>query len=99
MLNSFFVEYHLELEDGASPYRDILEKLLPAVASELKLEKNWSYQELYLAMLEASAKLLRVQKYKIYTEKELFEEIQRKWEGLEKKEELPDFVEYMLSTW
>ena len=50
-------------------------------------------------MLEASAKLLRVQKYKIYTEKELFEEIQRKWEGLEKKEELPDFVEYMLSTW
>ncbi len=95
----FLEEYHLELEDGASPYRDILEKLLPAVASELKLEKNWSYQELYLAMLEASAKLLRVQKYKIYTEKELFEEIQRKWEGLEKKEELPDFVEYMLSTW
>ncbi len=96
----FLEEYDLTLEDGSSPYRDILEKLLPAVASELKLEKNWSYQELYLAMLEASARLLRVQKYKVYTEKELLSEIKRKWSGMdrEKREKLPDFVEYSLST-
>ncbi len=96
----FLEEYSLELENGASPYRDILEKLLPAVAQELKLEKNWSYQELYLAMLEASAKLLRVQKYQIYTEDELLSEVRRKWEAMaeEKREKLPDFVEYILST-
>lgn len=96
----FLEEYGLELENGASPYRDILEKLLPAVAQELKLEKNWGYQELYLAMLEASAKLLRVQKYQIYTENELLGEVRRKWEAMaeEKREKLPDFVEYILST-
>lgn len=96
----FLEEYGLELENGASPYRDILEKLLPAVAQELKLEKNWGYQDLYLAMLEASAKLLRVQKYQIYTENELLGEVRRKWEAMaeEKREKLPDFVEYILST-
>ena len=96
----FLEEYGLELENGASPYRDILEKLLPAVAQELKLEKNWGYQDLYLAMLEASAKLLRVQKHQIYTENELLGEVRRKWEAMaeEKREKLPDFVEYILST-
>lgn len=96
----FLEEYGLELENGASPYRDILEKLLPVVAQELKLEKNWGYQDLYLAMLEASAKLLRVQKYQIYTENELLGEVRRKWEAMaeEKREKLPDFVEYILST-
>ncbi len=96
----FLEEYGLELENGASPYRDILEKLLPAVAQELKLEKNWGYQDLYLAMLEASAKLLHVQKYQIYTENELLGEVRRKWEAMaeEKREKLPDFVEYILST-
>lgn len=51
-------------------------------------------------MLEASAKLLRVQKYQIYTENELLGEVRRKWEAMaeEKREKLPDFVEYILST-
>lgn len=95
----FLEKYELAPEEESSPYRDILEKLLPAAASELKLEKNWSYQDLYLGILEASAKLLRIQKYKVYTERELLAEIKRKWDGmaLEKKEKLPNFVEYLLS--
>lgn len=95
---SYLEKYEIE-EEGLSVYRNVLEKFLPAIAAELKLEKNWSYQELYLSMLEASAKLLRVQKYRIYTEKELLAEIRRKWESreAEKREGLPVFVGYLLS--
>ncbi|MBO5278822.1 MAG: patatin-like phospholipase family protein [Lachnospiraceae bacterium] len=86
---------------GEPLYRSTMEELLPAMASELKLEKEWNYKELYLAALEASARQLRVQKYKIYTEQELLEEIKRKWETLsdEKRESLPEFVAYMLGTY
>lgn len=86
---------------GEPLYRSTMEELLPAMASELKLEKEWNYKELYLAALEASARQLRVQKYKIYTDQELLEEIKRKWETLsdEKRERLPEFVAYMLGTY
>lgn len=80
---------------GMPPYRELLETELPGLATELGLERDWDYQELYLALLEASARLLRVQKYRIYTEGELLTEIQRKWKRMEeeKQAELPDFVE------
>lgn len=95
----FLEEYQLEQEDSSSPYRDILEKVLPQMAEKLRLQRNWSYQELYLAMLEASAKLLRVQKYKIYTETELLLEILDKWNAMEeeKRSLLPDFVLYLIA--
>lgn len=85
---------------GMPPYRDFLEEDLPMLADELKLPRDWDYQELYLAVLEASAKLVRVQKYKIYTEDELLTEIKSKWERMdeEKREELPEFVEYIIQT-
>ena len=88
------------LKAGMPPYRDFLEEDLPMLADELKLSRDWDYQELYLAVLEASAKLVRVQKYKIYTEDELLAEVKSKWERMdkEKREELPEFVEYILQT-
>lgn len=94
----YLEKYEIEAEEELSVYRNVLEKLLPAIAADLKLEKNWNYQELYLSMLEASAKLLRVQKYRIYTERELLAEVRRKWEGreAEKRESLPAFVGYLL---
>lgn len=58
--------------------RNIFEIILPAIASELKLSKEWSYSELYIAMLEASAKLYRMKKYKIYTSDTLLSEIKKK---------------------
>lgn len=58
--------------------RNYMELALSAVASELKLGKDWSYRELYISILEAAAKLLRVQKYKIYTIEEFKEEVQNK---------------------
>lgn len=86
---------------GEPLYRETLEELLPAMAAELKLEKDWNYKELYLAALEASARQLRVQKYKIYTEQELLEEIKRKWDALsgERRESMPEFVTYILGTY
>lgn len=51
--------------------RSMTEIILPVLAEEMKLSKTWTYRELYLAMLEATAKMCRVSKYKIYTLEEL----------------------------
>ena len=53
--------------------------------------KDWTYKELYLAVLEATAKLCRISKYKVYTVDELREKIQEKLHGLSGRE-LPAFV-------
>lgn len=86
------------LKAAIPPYRDFLEKQLPMFAAELGVDRNWDYQDLYLALLETSAKLLRVLKYKIYTEDELMMCIKSKWDRLdvEKQQELPEFVEFVL---
>ena len=51
--------------------RAYLEHLLPLIAAELKLGKDWTYKSLYISMAEAAAKQLKVQKYRIYTIQEL----------------------------
>ena len=53
-------------------------------------------EELYLAMLEASAKLLRVPKYRIYTTDELFETVKKKYEEKEEADELPEFTHRLI---
>lgn len=73
-------------------FRKLLELVFPVFASELKLGREWSYTELYLAMLEATAKLLRVQKYKVYTPESLRAAILKKAEQGEPEEGLPAFA-------
>lgn len=75
--------------------RNYIELALSAVASELKLSKDWSYRELYISILEAAAKLLRVQKYKIYTIEEFKEEVQNKAK-IKKDLLLPVFINAIL---
>lgn len=58
----------------------------------LKLPLGPSPMELYLAMLEASAKQLRVPKYAIYKERELEKIVQRRYHLCKVKDELPEFV-------
>ena len=92
----------LEIQDGShlsdkggSPLRKLTERILPAMAAELKLDKDWSYKELYLSMLEATAKICKVPKYCIYTVEELKEEICKKLEHMGKNPtELPAFVRF-----
>lgn len=80
---------------GKSPLRMWTEVILPTIAQELKLSRHWSYRELYLAMLEASAKICRVSKYCIYTVEELEEKICEKLEyRQEDLSELPAFVRF-----
>lgn len=51
--------------------RRLIGDVLPAIAQELKLPKDWRYDELYIAMLEGTAGRLRISRYNIYTVEEL----------------------------
>lgn len=83
--------YKLETEESRY-LRNMTEIILPVLAEVMKLPKNWTYRELYLSMLEATAKLCRIQKYQIYTLKELQQKVQKRIGNLA-GEEVPDFVQ------
>lgn len=88
--------YHTwEKEEGR--IRAFVEKVLPGVAMELKLSREWTYKELYLAILEATAKICRVPKYRVYTVEEFREEVKNRLLRMspEKSEELPVFVWFL----
>lgn len=83
--------YKLEVQESRA-VRNLTETILPVIAEEMKLSKEWSYRELYLSILEATAKICRIQKYKIYTLQELQDRVREKLPSLE-GEELPAFVQ------
>ena len=62
------------------------------MAFVLKLPIGFTDKELYLAMLEASAKLLRVPKYQIYTVDALGEIVKERYEALADKVNFPRFT-------
>lgn len=83
--------YKLEVQESRA-VRNLTEIILPVIAEEMKLSKEWSYRELYLSILEATAKICRIQKYKIYTLQELQDRVREKLPSFE-GEELPAFVQ------
>ena len=82
--------YKLKVEPGQY-VRKLTEIILPVLAEELQLAKDWNYRELYLSMLEATARICRIRKYKIYTLEELQKKVREKLQ--ETKEELPVFAQ------
>ena len=68
------------------------EVILPVLAEEMKLSKEWDYRELYLSMLEATAKLCRVPKYRIYTLSQLQDAVYGKLYRLHGTD-VPSFVQ------
>lgn len=58
--------------------RSFVELLLPLLAVELKLPKDWNYSSLYLAILETAARHCKVHRYRVYTVQQLLEETKRK---------------------
>ena len=64
----------------------------------LKISPGVSDRELYLAMLEAAAKYLEVQKYRVYTTDELEDAVYQKYEACEEKEGLPRFIRMLMKT-
>ena len=69
--------YYIEETQEECYYKTRIQKLTEIerkqTAFGLRMPLGCTEEELYLAMLEASAKLLRVPKYRIYTTDELFE--------------------------
>ena len=60
-----------DLEAVQGGYRIYTEKVMPALAKELKLKPGWDYKDLYLSLLEALAKQFRISRFKIYTVEDL----------------------------
>ena len=75
-----------------STCRNYMEDTLDAIAEELRMKK-YDYKELYLSIVEATAKLFRIQKYCIYTLEELITEIVNK----KTKITYPAFVSIILN--
>ena len=89
-----FMEWYHIHEEKSQWLRCMTEIVLPGTALELKLSREWNYQELYLAASEATAKLCRIAKYRIYTVEELRDAVLEKMNGMtrEEKDELPVFT-------
>lgn len=69
--------------------RNLTEIILPVIAEELRLSKDWSYRELYLSMLETAARLCRIPKYKIYTLEELQSKVKEKLQKMKGQGAVP----------
>lgn len=89
-----FMEWYHIHEERSQWLRCMTEIVLPGTVLELKLSREWNYQELYLAALEATAKLCRISKYRIYAVEELRDAVLKKMNGMtrEEKNELPVFT-------
>ena len=95
-LDNNIYEYLMEVcqipKESKQYVRNMTEIVLPVMAEELKLSKDWNYKELYLSMLEATARLCRISKYKIYTLRELQDKVYEKLYRLS-GQEVPAFVQ------
>lgn len=67
------------------------------MAFVLKVPLKFTDKELYMAMLEASAKQLRIPKYQVYTMDELFELTAKRYEELAGKIHLPRFTHVLMN--
>ncbi len=96
IMEDVLVAYGMDVEPE-NQVRALVEFTLPQIAEELKLPKDWNYEQLYLSMLEAGAKHLRIPKYEIYTPETLMAAIRKRVAGTEKLLELPDFMPMILN--
>lgn len=90
--------YYIEQTREECYYVEIMSRISELEKAEyrfkLKLPIGCTDEELFLGVLEASAKLMRIQKYKIYKVDELWEAVCLKYEAspIERLEKLPKFV-------
>ena len=101
--------YYIEQTHKECYYKTRIERLSEleraSVVFDLRMGLTATDQELYMAMLESSAKVLRIPKYKIYTVNELENEIRRRYEKIQNEEEykdyrdeIPKFVDLFIQT-
>ena len=77
--------------------KDFTELEKVEIAFALRLKRRYTDVELYMGMLEASAKLLRIPKYQIYTVQELEAEVYKKYEQRKEQINLPRFVRLFMN--
>lgn len=77
--------------------KDFTELEKAEIAFALRLKRRYTDVELYMGMLEASAKLLRIPKYQIYTVQELEAEVYKKYEQRKEQINLPRFVRLFMN--
>ena len=93
--SSLLEAYELN-QEPPQELREFLEVLLPLLAAELKLPKDWTYSSLYLAILEHTARLCKVPRYRVYTVQELLEETRARIRQGRLPERLPDYARLIL---
>ena len=93
--------YYIKPEHNDSWYRDkfhgFSEREKTSIAFLLKLSRDHTEKELYLAMLEASAKQLRVPKYHIYSVEELYQQTKERYHEMVTEIHLPRFTHILFS--
>lgn len=58
--------------------RQIFEQIMPEIANMLKLNKNADYEELFTEMIEVASEYLMINRYQIFTIRELLDQIKQK---------------------
>lgn len=84
-------DFHTDMEEQGV-LRSYVEDVLPGLADMLGLDRSWDYKELYLSVLEATAKQLKVSKYNIYTLQELEEQVRERYDRCKIRSKLPVFT-------
>lgn len=97
VLNSILSIYKVNIPNEGYHIRVLVEVIYPAIALELKLGREWSYETLYLSMLETAAKILKIQKYRIYTVQELKQLVIKRVYNTGNLKNLPFFVHCVLN--
>ncbi len=77
--------YKLDYGNPEVYTRRFLEGICQNLAASLRLQKDWTYEELYISLLELAAKTLHISKFAIYTEEEFIERIRTQYERSQKK--------------
>lgn len=92
--------YYIEQTRDEQYYKDVMDGLREIEKAELafvlKLPLGFGDKELFMGMLEATAKLFRIPKYHIYTADELCDIVYSKYKKLCDKMNLPRFVHTLI---
>lgn len=94
--------YYLDQTRSEEYYEEALSTLREIEKAELafvlKLPLTFSDKDLYMGMLEASAKLFRISKYHVYTVDQLTEMVYKKYMAQKSSMDIPKFVHTLISV-
>jgi NTE family protein len=81
-----------KIDTTGSVLRKYLEEIYPKLAVSMKLEKNWSYIDLFYTILEYCAKKVRLPRFKVYTDQEFYHALYDRMIKQYENEDIPDSI-------